>query len=79
MQPYTQIPALLTALAAMLLTCKPALADCPQAPKLTVCADSAASVPAEYWFYHALAAAHPSLLNSFTGSSSCSVRKVIRT
>jgi len=79
MQPYSQTRALLIGLAALLLTCKPALAEAPQAPKLAVCAESAASVPAEYWFYHALAAAHPSLFNTFTRSSSCSVRKVIRT
>jgi len=79
MRPPSQLLVSLAGLAAVLLIGEPAaVARSPSSPQ-SDCAAATATVPADYWFYHALAASHPSLFDPRTGSSPCLARKVTRT
>jgi len=84
MRPTSQLLVSLAGLAAVLLisesaTSEPApVAHTPPSPQ-TACTAPAANVPAEYWFYHALAASRPPLPDPRTGSTPCPDHKVIRT
>jgi hypothetical protein len=79
MQTQSQLLVSLAGLAAVLLIGEPAaVAPAPSSPP-TDCAAITATVPADYWFYHALAASHPSLFDPGAGSPSCPARKVTRT
>jgi len=79
MRPPSQLLVSLAGLAAMLLIGEPAaVARTPSSPR-TDCSAATATVPADYWFYHALAASHPAPFDPATGSPSCPAREVTRT
>jgi len=79
MRTQSQLLVSLAGLAAVLLIGEPAaVARTPSSPR-TDCAAVTATVPADYWFYHALAASHPSLFDPGAGSAPCPARTVIRT
>jgi hypothetical protein len=79
MRTQAQLLVSLAGLAAVLLIgALAAVARTPSSPR-TDCAVVTATVPADYWYYHALAASHPSLFDPGTGSAPCPARKVTRT
>ncbi|MFO7543536.1 MAG: hypothetical protein R6W97_12130 [Thiobacillus sp.] len=84
MRPRSQLLVSLAGLAAVLLISESATsqsvpdARIPPSQQIA-CTASTPNVPAEYWFYHALAASHPSLLDPRSDSAPCPARKVIRT
>jgi len=84
MQLPTQLLVSLVGLAAVLLISESAtsesapIASTTPSPQ-TTCTASAENVPAEYWFYHALAASHSPLLDPRSCSTTCPAHKVTRT
>ena len=84
MQLPTQLLVSLVGLAAVLLISESATSESTPVAHTsplpqTACTVSAENVPAEYWFYYALAASHSPLLDPRSGSTTCPAHKVTRT